>query len=157
MRLFLIKYLCKLSLTNKLDGDKLLIKVIDSSRFFLRLSVGCNASHEYFCNIFDVQRWVGLASLRVKDGGIQTGSGLYSAFFVSFYSAALLDFCYLGQLEPDAEGSLLIRKGNCTLHLQLISNVVFSVLFNYFKRQQMANCLLAMHHFDCMMEVGQMR
>lgn len=110
-----------------------------------------------FLTFRNVQRWVGLASLRVKDGVIQTGSVLYSAFFLSFYSAALLVVCYLGQQEPDAEGTLLIRYGNFTMHLQLISNVVFAVLFNYIKRQQMANCLLAMHHFDCMMEVGQMR
>lgn len=52
----LIKYLCRIKffLSGKLNGSKLLINIIDSSRSFLRDNVGCNASN--FCNIFDVSQ-----------------------------------------------------------------------------------------------------
>lgn len=77
----------------------------------------------------------------------------YPAFFLSLYSAALLVLCILGQQEPDAEESLLVRYGNYSLYLQYMAIVIFVVLFNYLKRQKIANCLLVMHHFDCMIEV----
>lgn len=91
----------------------------------------------------------------VKDGSVYNRTIYYTAFIVLLYSTAFLLTCILGQQEPDAEESLLIRYGTYLLYLQYISIVIFVVVFNYVKRQTIANCLLVMHHFDCTMKVGQ--
>jgi hypothetical protein len=100
-----------------------------------------------------IARFAGFVPFRVKNKTIHERSVYYTTFFSCLYASGLLAACYLGQQEPDAEESLLVRYGNYTIYLQFIVLVVFVVLFNYLKRQQMANCLLAMHHFDCAMEV----
>jgi hypothetical protein len=99
---------------------------------------------------------VGFMPLRVRmQGGIHNRSIHYPVFFTSLFAAALLALCFIGQEEPENQ-TLLVRYGNYTLHLLFTSMAIFVVLFNYLKRHKIANCLLAMHHFDCMMEVGQM-
>lgn len=114
---------------------------------------------ETFLTFNNVASCLGFVPFRVvsKDGVIHMKSLYYSAFFLLLYSCFLLVACILGQQQSDVEESLLIRYGNYTSYLLYCSIVAFVVLFNYLKRQQIANCLLVMHHFDCMMEVGQMR
>lgn len=94
-------------------------------------------------------------NVNVKDKNIVIHERLvyYPAFFLSLYSAALLAICILGQQEPDAEESLLVRYGKYMLYMIYMAIVIFVVLFNYLKRHKIANCLLVMHHFDCMIEV----
>jgi hypothetical protein len=108
-----------------------------------------------FCNVLTCFGFVPFR-VNVKDGRIHKRSVHYTAFFLSLYTACLLVLFILGQQEPDAEESLLIRYGSYTQHLLSTSMVIFVLLFNYLKRHKIANCLLVMHHFDCMMEVGQM-
>lgn len=142
------------------------IKMIDSSRLceFIAstMSSGAPKIFQTFLTFNNVLSFLGFSPFQLnvqdtKHKQIHQKSVYYTAFFVLMYSGTLLVACILGQLEPDAEESLLVRYGNYTLCLMLLSVVIFVVLFNYLKRQQIANCLLVMHHFDCMMEVGQMR
>lgn len=103
--------------------------------------------------------FVGFLPFRVdaKRKAVLKRSVYFTAFFLSLYSAALLALCILGEQEPDAEESRLVRHGYFALYLQFMSTAILVVLFNYVKRHELANCLLAMHHFDCSVEVGQMR
>jgi hypothetical protein len=98
----------------------------------------------------------GFLPIRVEKGIISTRSAHYSSFYFVMYSALWVILCILGQQEPDAEESLLVRYGAYMLYLNSIAFVAFVVLFNYLKRQKIANCLRIMHHFDCTLQVGQM-
>lgn len=113
---------------------------------------------ETFQTFYNVLSCVGFVPFRVdiKSGNIHKRSVYYTAFFLSLYSSTLFVSVFLGQKEPDAEESRLVRYGNYTLYLQSTSIIIFVVGFNYLKRQEIVNCLLAMHHFDCTVEVGQM-
>lgn len=93
--------------------------------------------------------------LDTKSGKTHKSSVFYTAFFLSLYSSALLVLCVLGHQEPDAEESSLVRYGNYSLYLQFTSIIIFVVVFNCLKWHKIVDCLLLMHHFDCMMKVGQ--
>lgn len=109
-----------------------------------------------FLPLHGLLTFVGFAPFRVdvKDGSFHNHKIYYTILMVTLYSSALLVSCSLGQQEPDAEESLLVRYGNYVLYIQFILVVMIVVVFNYIKRQTIANCLLVMHHFDCTMEVG---
>lgn len=111
---------------------------------------------ETFLPLHGLLTLVGFAPFRVdaKDGNVHNRNVYYTILAVLLYSTALLVVCILGQQQPDAEESLLIRYGSHALCLQYVSILIFVAVFNYVKRQTIANCLLVMHHFDCTMEVG---
>lgn len=148
------------------EKGTILIKMMDTSHSSELTSAtmqkslaACNI-FETFLTFYNISSCAGFVPFKVKlkDGNIniQKRSVYNTAFFLSLYSAALLVLCILGQQEPDAEESQLIRYGNYSLYLQLVSIAIFVVLFNYLKRRKIANCLVVMHHFDCMIQVGQM-
>lgn len=99
-----------------------------------------------FLNVLSI---VGFFPLRFYNKRIYERSVYYPTFFLLTYSGMLVVMCILGQQEPDAEESLLVRYGNYSLYLQFIAMILFVVLFNYLKRKKIATCLLLMHHFDC--------
>lgn len=79
-------------------------------------------------------------------------SPFYTAIYFSLYLSALIAAISLGNLEPLAEESLLVRYGSYLLCLLYISTVSFCVAFNYlYKREEIATCIVVMHHFDCML------
>lgn len=146
------------------ETQKFLIKMMDSSHSgeLTETTMKQRASGSIFQTFRELEiilSATGFLPLRVdsKNLTIQSRSRCYTAFFATLYSAALLVVCYIGQQEPDAEESLLVRYGNYVTHLLDTSMALFVVLFNYLKRHDIANCLQAMHHFDCLMEVGQMQ
>ena len=98
----------------------------------------------------------GFLPFQVNKGQISSRSLYYSIHYALIYTVMLLILCILGQNEPDAEESLFVRYGCYLQYLQSLVVVLFSVLFNYFKRQKIANCLVIMHHFDCALQVGHM-
>lgn len=116
-------------------------------------------------NVFETFRpfhgllaFFGFAPFRVdmSDGGSHNRTIYGTALFVLLYSSVFLFVCIMGEQEPNAEESLLVRYGNYLLYLQFTFIAIFVVVFNHVKRQTIANCLLVMHHFDCTMKVGQM-
>ena len=130
-----------------------------SESMIVTMHRGASNIFEVFLSSNNFMCSVGFLPFRVdvKKRNIHERSVYYPAFFLSLYSTVFLFLCWLGQQEPEAEESLLIRYGSFVLNLQFISVIIFVVLFNYFKRHEIANCLLVMHHFDCALEVGQMR
>lgn len=99
----------------------------------------------------------GFLPFRAYKGHISSRRIYYSINYALFYTGMLLILCILGQKQPDAEESLFARYGCYSQYLQSLVVVVFSVLFNYFKRHEIANCLVIMHHLDCFLQVGHIQ
>jgi hypothetical protein len=78
----------------------------------------------------------------------------YSARFIAVYLVAFVTALALGENESVTEESLFMRCGNHVMYLLYILNIAFSVAFNYTKREEIVSCMLAMHHFDCMLLRG---
>lgn len=133
---------------------KVLIRVMESFIQLATMEREVSSVFETFYVFDKVLCVFGFLPFRVNKGHISSRNIYYSICYALVYTVMLLILCILGQKEPDAEESLFVRYGCYSQYLQSLVVVVFSVLFNYFKRHKIANCLVIMHHFDCILQVG---
>lgn len=88
---------------------------------------------ETFFLFYKISSCLGFMPIRVNGENISKRSVYYSLFFFFIYTTMWAILCILGQQEPDAEESLLIRYGSYMVYLNSIAFVAFVVLFNYLK------------------------
>lgn len=88
-------------------------------------------------------------SRRIEKGPSATlFDGLLLGFRVSSYLFLFTMNTLWGQLEPEAESSLLIRHGWHKLYLLEMLVLAFVVLLNYANRRTIVECLRLMDQFD---------
>lgn len=109
--------------------------------------------YETFAPFYYVLKFFGFASFNLQGKfSAKKWNAIYIVLSFLFYMSWFIMILHLGEQEPEAEKSLLIKYGWHKLHVFEYGVLASVVIWNYKKRIEIEECLYLINHFDILVE-----